>query len=541
MRSLYTSVTLRLGDLTLHGERDVTSFMRTSRDPELLLWAWISWRDALGPPLRPLFARTVEVANVAARRGGYPDMGTAWQDELDFSPEEDVRTLVEDLYNEVAPLYTLLHARVRHSLAEQYGGKVVDVRQPIPAHLLGDLWGQNWISLIDIILREHGSLSTAAKSKEDNKTVREMVKFWSESILGDSEAPRNTTCHPRSLDMFSPGDYRCLVVELMIMCNIQGEEGQAVAYHELGHIYYFQSYSHQPTIFRDGANSAFHETIGDTVQLSAMAPACQDRSKVNSYQESPQMEANRRDKSSENLSSSELRHLLTLALQKLPLFAFARVMDEWRWGVFRGERHSPEIISTSWAEHQHCRAYDSESVIPEQDYNKWWWRLTLQYQGLAPPSPRSERHFDPAAKFHLADNIPFIRYFVAVVAQFQLHQALCETSQGKVHIGGRLHTCCIKGSTEAGRQLRWVLSQGASTSWQEILEAVTGSRNLEASHLRSYFSPLTSWLEREVVRLNLTLGCPPSAPSPQALRAIHNPFSFVFIDEKREPITAVIG
>ncbi|XP_063591314.1 angiotensin-converting enzyme-like [Penaeus indicus] len=490
MRSLYNSVTLSRGALTLRGERDVTSFMRSSRDPELLLWAWTSWRDVVGPPLRPLFARTVEVANVAARRGGYSDMGAAWQDELEFGAGVDVLAEVKALYNEVAPLYTLLHARVRHALAEYYGEGVVAASLPIPAYLLGDLWGQNWIGILDMILPEENNRSNASTSGEGKKTVRDMVKegekfflglgfpplskkFWSESILGDSEAPGNTTCHPRSLDMFSKDDYR------MIMCNIQGEEGQAVAYHELGHIYYFQSYSHQPTIFRDGANSAFHETIGDTVQLSAMTPACQSRSKVSGYQVPPQTEANSRDSS--NLSVRELRHLLTQALQKLPLFAFARVMDEWRWAVFRGE-------------------------IPEQDYNKWWWRLTLQYQGLAPPAARSELHFDPAAKFHLADNIPFIRYFVAVVAQFQLHRGLCEASQGKGGNGGRLHACCIKGSKKAGRLLRWALSQGASTSWQEILEAVTGSKKLEASHLKIYFAPLTSWLEEEVEKLNLTLG-----------------------------------
>nr|XP_027208712.1 angiotensin-converting enzyme-like [Penaeus vannamei] len=343
MRSIYNSVTLFRGGLTLRGEGDVTSFMRTSRDPELLLWAWTSWRDVVGPPLRPLFARTVEVADVAARRGGYTDMGAAWQDELDFGADVDVMAEVEALYNEVAPLYTLLHALVRHALAEHYGEGVVGATQPIPAYLLGDLWGQNWISLLDLILPEEMEKANATASKESEKTVRDMVKegekfflglgfpplskkFWSESILGDSEAPGNTTCHPRSLDMFSQDDYR------MIMCNIQGKEGQAVAYHELGHIYYFQSYSHQPTIFRDGANSAFHETIGDTVQLSAMTPACQGRSKVSGHQE-----ANSRDSSSSNLSASELRHLLTQALQKLPLFAFARVMDEWRWGRLQGE------------------------------------------------------------------------------------------------------------------------------------------------------------------------------------------------------------
>ncbi|XP_037786493.1 angiotensin-converting enzyme-like [Penaeus monodon] len=447
MRALYNSVTLSRGDLTLRGERDVTSFMRTSRDPELLLWAWTSWRDVIGPPLRPLFARTVEGANAAARRGGYSDMGAAWEDELDFDADIDVLTEIEALYNEVAPLYTLLHARVRHALAEYYGEGVVGAAQPIPAC---DLWGQNWIALLDMILPEADNKCNASTSKVGKKTVRGMVKegekfflglgfpplskkFWSESILGDSEAPSNTTCHPRSLDMFSQDDYR------MIMCNMQGEEGQAVAYHELGHIYYFQSYSHQPTIFRDGANSAFHETIGDTVQLSAMTPACQSRSKVSGYQEPPQTEANSRGSSSDNLSASELRHLLTQALQKLPLFAFARVMDEWRWGVFRGE-------SAFWVFILH--------KIPEQSYNEWWWRLTLRYQGLAPPAPRSELHFDPAAKFHLADNIPFIRYFVAVVAQFQLHQGLCEASQERGERGGRLHTCCIKGSKKAGRLLR---------------------------------------------------------------------------------------
>ncbi|KAK8731554.1 hypothetical protein OTU49_007367, partial [Cherax quadricarinatus] len=119
---------------------------------EVLAWAWRAWHDALGPPMRPLYAQAVSIMNQAARNAGYEDMGDAWRRELELGRDVDVWALVERLYTQVAPLYTLLHAHVRNALAELYGQDLVDLARPIPTHLLGDLWGQDWSSLLELIL-----------------------------------------------------------------------------------------------------------------------------------------------------------------------------------------------------------------------------------------------------------------------------------------------------------------------------------------------------------------------------------------------------
>lgn len=52
------------------------------------------------------------------------------------------------------------------------------------------------------------------------------------------------------------------------MCTSVNAEDFYKVHHEMGHVEYFMSYKDQPTVFRTGAHSAFHEAIGDTIALS---------------------------------------------------------------------------------------------------------------------------------------------------------------------------------------------------------------------------------------------------------------------------------
>ncbi|XP_068201870.1 angiotensin-converting enzyme-like [Palaemon carinicauda] len=446
-------------------ERDMNHFMSASRDADALRRTWESWHLTVGPPMRPLFARAVVVMNKAARQGGYQDMGEAWRTELDLGEDdEDVRAMVRSLFKQVSPLYTLLHAYVRHFLVGRHGRTLVDPEGPIPVYLLGDLWGQNWQSLLDLIipngaeetnsskLTTNGDISPRMIVKEEEKFFEGLGfpqlpdKFWSSSVFGTSEIPPNATCQSRALDMFHHGDYR------LLLCENELAGIQESAYHELGHIHYFHAYSNLPAIFRDGANSAAHETIGDAVQLGAVS-------------------------SIDDSNASETRALLKMALRKLPLLAFARVIDEWRWNVFAGE-------------------------VDESNYNQAWWKLKMKYQGVKPPATRDEKYFDPGAKFHIPDNTPYIRYFIAVVAQFQAHKNLCKISE----IETPLHKCTIARSKEAGRRLWSVMSKGSSIKWTEFLEDLAGTRRLNAQPLLEYFAPLERWLSQEVEEHNITKG-----------------------------------
>ncbi len=64
----------------------------------------------------------------------------------------------------------------------------------------------------------------------------------------------------------------------------------------------------------------------------------------------------------------------------------------------------------------------------DYDMNCHWVKLRLDIQGVAPPTERSERDFDPGAKYHVAGGSGYIRYFNAHVYEFQFYRALCLVS-----------------------------------------------------------------------------------------------------------------
>ncbi len=160
--------------------------------------------------------------------------------------------------------------------------------------------------------------------------------------------------------------------------------------------------------------------------------------------------------------------MLRLALDKVAFLPFGLLIDQWRWKVFSGE-------------------------IGAADYNAGWWDLRRRYQGIAPPVERTEADFDPGAKYHVPSNVPYTRYFLAHILQFQMHRALCRAAGYE----GPLHRCSIYGSAEAGERLEKMLEMGSSRPWPEALEAVTGERRMDATAILDYFAPLAAWLDVE--------------------------------------------
>jgi peptidyl-dipeptidase A len=223
-------------------------------------------------------------------------------------------------------------------------------------------------------------------------------------------------------------------------------------HHELGHNYYQLAYKDQPLLFQDSANEAFHEAVGDTIALS-VTPAY--LKKIGLLDTVPP-------------ESSDIGVLLDEALDKIAFLPFGLLIDQWRWKVFKGE-------------------------IRPEDYNKGWWELRTRYQGVSAPVARTEEHFDPGAKYHVPANYPYTRYFLARILQFQFHRALCEAAGQK----GPLHRCSIYGSREAGERLKRTLEMGQSRPWPDALDALTGSRQTDASAIVEYFAPLKTWLDEQ--------------------------------------------
>jgi len=437
--------------------------MQQSRDYDELLELWEGWRE-ISPPMRDKFERYVELANEGAGTLGYDNLGEMWRAGFDMSPAE-FQTETGRLWEQVKPLYDELHCHVRARLGEVYGEDKVPQDGPIPAHLLGNMWAQAWAPLFDLLEPYPGvsDLDVDSTLQTKNYSPQEMVRsaenfyvslgmprlpdtFWERSQFTKPQ-DREVVCHASAWGLDGGNDLR------IKMCINQTYDELRVIYHELGHNYYQSAYKEQPPLFRGGAHGGFHEAIGDTVVLSMTPGYLEEVGLIGSAAQSEQAVINRQ---------------MQMALDSIAFLPFGKLIDEWRWAVFSGE------------------------VAPE-DYNKAWWDMRLKYQGIAPAVERTEDHFDPGAKYHVPANVSYTRYFLARILQFQFQRALCETAGHE----GDLYACSVFGNKEAGDKFQAMLEAGQSAPWQETLEKLTGTQEMDATAIIDYFAPLMAYLKEQ--------------------------------------------
>ena len=439
----------------------LNNIMRDSRDPKQLLDVWTGWH-AISRPMRKDFVRYVELANKGAQQLGFKDNGAMWRSKYDMPPDDFAKEL-DRLWDQVRPLYLSLHAYVRTRLHQKYGDAVPS-NGPIPAHLLGNMWAQEWENIYPLVAPANADpgYDVTALLKRKNTDWKQMVKygegffvslgfdplpqtFWERSLFL-KPADRDVVCHASAWDVDNVNDLR-----LKMCIQINGEDFLTI-HHELGHNFYQRAYNQQPPSFRDSANDGFHEAVGDTIALSITPEYLV---KIGLLDKAPD-------------TSKDIGLLLRKALEKIAFLPFGLVIDQWRWKVFSGE-------------------------IPPDKYNQTWWELRRKYQGIAPPNARSEDDFDPGAKYHVAANVPYMRYFLADILQFQFHRALAQAAG----CTGPLNRCSIYGNKEAGAKLNAMLQMGLSRPWQEALEKIAGTRQMDASAIRDYFAPLQKWLDEQ--------------------------------------------
>jgi peptidyl-dipeptidase A len=440
----------------------IEDVMRNSTDEKKLRQVWEGWHT-ISLPMRKEYTRFVELSNKGAMELGFHDTGAMWRAKYDMSPEEFTKEL-DRLWDQVRPLYVKLHAYVRMKLREKYGD-VVPANGPIPAHLLGNIWAQEWTNVFKLVrpanIDTGFNLSDILKNRKTSPV--DMVKtgerfytslgfaplpqtFWERSMLVKPR-DREVVCHASAWDVDNIQDLR------IKMCIQPTDEDFRTIHHELGHNFYQRAYKDLPFNFRDSANDGFHEAIGDTIALSVTPEYLV---KIGLLDKAPD-------------SSRDIGLLLDRALEKIAFLPFGLLIDQWRWKVFSGE------------------------VKPE-DYNKAWWDLRLKYQGVAPVAVRGEEFFDPGAKYHVPGNVPYTRYFLADILQFQFHRALAQTA-GCTSL---LHRCSIYESAAAGKKLNDMLSMGLSRPWPEALEKIAGTKQMDATAILDYFKPLDAWLDEQI-------------------------------------------
>ncbi len=441
---------------------DLSKIMANSRDPNRLLDSWRGWH-AISPPIRQPFARFVELSNKGARELGFKDSGAMWREKYDMPPDAFAKEM-DRLWDQVRPLYLALHTYVRSRLRENYGESVVPATGPIPAHLLGNMWAQSWENIYALVApKETGvgyNLTEVLKSRQTEP--KQMVRYGESFFTSLGFAPLPPTFWERSL-FVKPTDHEVVchasawdidtLDDLRIkMCIDITDEDFLVIHHELGHNFYQRAYKTQPLLFRDSANDGFHEAVGDTIALSVTPDYLV---KIGLLAKAPD-------------ASKDIGLLLHKALEKIAFLPFGLLIDQWRWKVFSGE-------------------------IKPEDYNKAWWELRLKYQGIAPPVGRTEADFDPAAKYHVAANVPYARYFLADILQFQFHRALAQAAG----CTEPLNRCSIYGNKAAGDRLNAMLSMGTSRPWPDELQAIAGTKQMDATAILDYFAPLKIWLDEQ--------------------------------------------
>ena len=442
---------------------DASNVMATSRDPIELRAMWEGWMS-IAAPMKDDYARLATLSNAGAQGLGFKDTGALWRSNYDMDPDAFAAE-TDKLWTQVAPFYKNLHCYVRRKLNEKYGDSVQPKFGPIRADLLGNMWAQDWSNIYDVVAPKtiHSSYSLdkllVAKKYDPLKMVHTGENFY--TSLGFAPLPatfwdrsqitrprdREVVCHASAWDVDNFSDIR-----IKTCLQVNGEDFYTI-HHELGHNFYQRAYADQPYLFKNGANDGFHEAIGDFIGLSSVTPTYLNQ--IGALDKVPG-------------DSEDIPYLLKMALQKVAFLPFGLEVDRWRWEVFSGQ-------------------------ITEAQYNERWWQLVNKYQGISSPGVRPSNAFDPGAKYHVAASVPYTRYFLADILEFQFQRAACQQMGWQ----GQLSRCSIYGERAVGDKLNQMLSLGQSQPWPDTLQVFTGQRDMDATAIIDYFAPLNTWLEEQ--------------------------------------------
>ncbi|XP_064079471.1 angiotensin-converting enzyme-like [Macrobrachium nipponense] len=510
MENIYSTATIcDYHDPTKCGlalEPDIELIMASSEDWEELRYVWDQWREVSGKLMREDFIQFVELSNKAAALDGFHDTSDYWLnsytvDEREAAAFQIANPLTQDQFQAMADqvwqkvsteLYKKLHSWVRWKMADVYP-EHIDLTGPLPANILGNMWGQDWVNIAHRVMPfpEFPTYDVSESMVENGWDIQQIFEsaedffesiglfpmtqtFWDKSVVNQTEWGRVMMCHASAED-FCLGpegdDYR------IKMCTEVNMEDLVTVHHEMGHIEYFMAYKNLPHVFRDSANPGIHEAIGDLIALSVSTPSHLENVLHLMPGEGVRSGTSPASEYSDD-EKRDLNFLMRMALEKIAFLPFGYLIDKFRWGVFEGS-------------------------VPTDQMNAAWWQLREELQGVTPPGgSRGEEFFDAGAKFHVPANVPYIRYFVSFITQFQFHAHLCQVAGHQ----GPLHTCDIYNNRDAGSVLRNALERGFSEPWPVVLKDLGGSPDMDPQAIISYFDPLIQFLDNELAKAGQCIG-----------------------------------
>jgi len=438
---------------------DIDDILRKSRNLKEREQAWVASKE-IGRKLKPGLSELQNLRNQVAREMGYSSFFALQVADYGMTVAE-MMELVDGMLAAVAPLYDGLHCFAKHTLAERYKQPVPRL---IPAHWLGNRWAQSWPGLV-----ESANLDPFFKNRSREFIVRTAEdfyvslgfprlpeSFWQKSDLFpvDKGSPRKKNSHASAWHIDREGDVRSL---MSVEPNWQWF---GTAHHELGHIYYYMSYSRPevPFLLRAGANRAFHEAVGELARLaSEQMPYLRKLGLVRQGQE-----------------PDAAGWLLQTALDSVVFLPFAAgTMTHFEHDLYEGE-------------------------LPPAEWQGRWWQYAARYQGVQTPKARGEELCDACTKTHINDDpAQYYDYALASLIKFQLHDHICT----KI-LKQDVRACDYSGSQEVGRFLQKLLAKGATRDWREVMREATGE-DISPRAMLAYFQPLVADLEKR----NLGLDC----------------------------------
>ncbi|KFD65854.1 hypothetical protein M514_07059, partial [Trichuris suis] len=457
---------------TMSLEPDLARIMATSTDINQLYYVWLAWRNAVGPQMRPEYMALVSVLNEVARLNGFNHGGEIWQST--YGEGTDLMGMLEKLYDEVRPMYDQLHAYVRSQLRRQYPS-FIHKDGPIPAHLLGDMSGSNWINLYDktVPFANTKPLDITSHLQRQNFTVDKMVRtaesfytslgfdklpenFWKNSIFV-RPMDRDLVCFPTAFDFKNGQDFR------LKLCLKVNHNDFLLVHQEMANTFYQISFKSQPIAFREAVNPAMRNALASALALSINTEAFYKNTGIAS---DVTIDAER-----------TINSMYNIALRQVASIPFGVLADKWRWQVYSGEAQANKV-------------------------NQLWWSYREKYQGVQSPARRTELDFDAGSNFQIVTNVPYNEEVISNVLQFQILKGLCETAGFQ----GPLHQCSLYGSKAVGEKLKRAMSLGSSRPWQEVLSILTGSNELSVAPMVEYMEPLIQWLVKKNAEGGDTIG-----------------------------------
>lgn len=429
--------------------------------------AWESSKE-VGKGLKTGLAELRDLRNKSVQALGYKDYFDYQVSDYGMTTEE-MSAMLKKFNKELYPLYRELHTYARYEFAKKYGVK--EVPDMIPADWLPNRWGQDWSSLVTV---EGVDLNGALKGKSAEWIVKQGERFyvslgfpglpetfWQKSDLypAPAGADYKKNNHASAWHMDLDKDVRSL------MSVEPNSEWYETAHHELGHIYYYISYSRPevPLLMREGANRAYHEALGSLMGMAAM--------------QKPFLE--HLDLIPKGAKTDEMQSLLKEALNYVVFIPFSTgTMSMFEHDLYAGN-------------------------LPADQFNKRWWELAAKYQGITPPTVRGEEYCDAATKTHINDDpAQYYDYALSYVLLFQLHDHIAKEI---LHQDPRATN--YYGNKQIGKFIAEIMKPGATGDWKKLLKDKTGSE-LSAKAMLDYFAPLMDYLKKENAGRKYTLPQP---------------------------------